>query len=192
MKISVVFWSASALIFGIPFFVESGIIVILIVLASFLFGLKYLIEDRRELKSATYYVRMADKAQPPIWKRLLSLIAKIVLFMILYCISQEFLKDFKLPPFSGLYMAPFIAEYFTQNYQNFNNSFRSYTSGIKLPERNQEIIHWKNVEELSFVDTTIAVKAGQNENQYHIKAEDKKDFDRIIATWKNQTLEDLE
>lgn len=194
MKISVVFWTASVLVFGIPFFIEGAFIVILIVLASFLFGLKYFIADRRDLKSAICYVRMADKAKPPIWKRFLSSIATIAVFILLYWVYKEYFihlfKDLSLPKWSHLFITPLFIYSLTQYYLHFNSSVRAYITGIKLPGRDQEIIDWKSVKELSFVDTTMTIKAEQNENKYHIKSEDKDDLERVIAMWKNETTND--
>jgi len=191
MKISVVFRAAAALIFVIPFFIDSGLLVILIALASLLFGLKYFMADRRDLKSAIYYIRMNEKAEPSVWRSFISLIILLTGLIIVFSVFEDFFEGFidlfKWPTLSGFYVLPLGAMYLTVYYYKFKNSLRSYTTGIKLPGRDQEIIDWKSVEELSFVDTTITVKAEQNENKYRIKAEDKDDLDRIIAMWKNET-----
>ncbi|NRA11299.1 MAG: hypothetical protein HRT57_05015 [Crocinitomicaceae bacterium] len=191
MKISIIFWIASAFIFGIPFFINNGLIIFLITLASFLFGLKYYLADRRDLKSAIYYVRMPETKTPlPILKSLISVIILIGILILVQWVFDDFFPDFTLPSLSSFYLLPTSAAYLPQHYHKFKNSFRTYKSGIKLPRSNQDIINWKNVEQISFENTTLTIKANRKENHYIIDARDGDDLERIIVMWQNERIQE--
>jgi ABC-type multidrug transport system fused ATPase/permease subunit len=180
------------LIYILGFFTENLALFVTISLISLIIGFKQFIPDRKDLKAAVYYCRLQkDPIKRPLFKKVISIIFVVAIVLIIYWSNKTIPKDIS-NSMSSFILFPMWASILAEFYQNFKNSLRSYTTGIKLPGRDQEIIDWKSVEEISFVDTTITVKAEQNENKYHIKAEDKDDLDRIIAMWKNETDNDIQ
>jgi len=169
---------------GLSAFTNNNILFIIISIVIAIIGIMQFIQDKKELKRAKAYVRVVK----PVWEIILDVFVPIILIISLQLIPFEY-TDFLVGDI-GILDNPivisiiFVGLIFSGFYHNFNNSIRSFESGIKLPGINQSIIEYGNIESLSRENENVYVLINQKSKSFEINNRDFEDMDQIIKSWR--------